>query len=90
MCACIYEATIPDGRYLAHGWKVFPVTFVLIHSVNPKNIGGELVCEFSKRQTNDDVNEKIYFFFSSSSKSSVHASIPVLASSDNVTRYDFR
>lgn len=64
MCACIYEATIPDGRYLAHGWKVFPVTFVLIHSVNPKNIGGELVCEFSKRQTNDDVNEiKFISFF---------------------------
>lgn len=31
------------------------------------------MCEFSKRQTNDDVNEKIYFFFSSFCKSSVHA-----------------
>lgn len=48
MCACIYNDS-SDGRYLAHGWKVFPVTFVLIRSVNPKNIGGELMRKFSKR-----------------------------------------
>lgn len=48
------------------------------------------MCEFSKRQTNDDVNEiKFISFFLLFASQVCTRTIPVLASSDNVTRYDF-